>query len=586
MKEDETTRVGNTRSEEQQNSILGVVIHDVTRLNQVVGTVAQYGFGELLTRSAVGRGLFRRVTIPEETAEQVGKPPALRFRRLLEALGPTYIKLGQILSTRADMVPADFVAELQRLQDSTVVLPFEDVREVIEHGLGLPVSELFADFEQEPLGTASIAQTYRATTLDGDAVVVKVQRPGIEQVVRGDLDLLYLGAKILEATIDEMQLYSLSDIVTEFERALLQELDFSNEFKNLVMARNFLDAEQAVTVPKPYPELSCRRVLVMEFFDGIPLRKLEPNSSRAHKAAEQLLHTSFKQIMYDGFFHGDPHPGNLLINEEDVICMIDLGMMGSLSPAQREDLVLLVIAALTNDDNSLARTLIRMGNPTRRINMSDFKAEIRKLRGEHLMVDRLDECDSRAFSQSVLEVATRFGVKVNPEYSVLAKSAATIEGIVRTLHPQADLIGIARPYAEQILREQYSPQKLLEEAAGGVTGIGSLLRALPNQLDQLLHDVETGNLQIRLVSPAVDNIAPGLHRLAGRITLGLFAAAMSLSGAMLIPEEGSGHSIALLGAAAIALSIVAWSVLLLWHFVGDRKKLKLRPWLKFFKRGR
>ncbi len=584
MNADETTTAGNMQSEEQRDSILGIVIQDVARLNRVAATVAQYGFGELLTRSQVGRTLFRSVPLPEQTAEQLGKPPAVRFRQLLEALGPTYIKLGQILSTRADMVPADFVEELQRLQDTTVVLPFEDIREVVEHGLGLPLSELFEDLQQEPLGTASIAQAYRATTLDGDAVVVKVQRPGLQQVVRGDLDLLYLGAKILEATIDEMQLYSPSDIVAEFERALLQELDFNNEFKNLVMARNFLDADQAVTVPKPYPELSCRTVLTMEFFEGIPLRKLEPNSSRAHKAAEQLLHTSFKQVMYDGFFHGDPHPGNLLINEEDVLCMIDLGMMGSLSPAQREDLVLLVLAAFTNDDNSLARTLIRMGNPTRRINMGEFKAEIRKLRGEHLMVDSLDEYDSTAFSLSVLDTANRFGIKVNPQYSVLAKSAATVEGIVRTLHPQADLIGIARPYAEQILREQYSPRKLMEEATGGLTGIGSLLRVLPDQLDQLLHDVETGNLQVRLVSPAVEDIAPGLHRLGGRITLGLFATAMSLSGAMLIPDQGSGQSISMLGGAAIALSMMAWSVLLLWHLVGDGKKLKLGPWLKFFKR--
>lgn len=583
---DENHSGSNGHPGEHSTSILGVVIQDIARLNQVAGTVARHGFGELLTRSPVGRTLFRGVAVPQETAEMVGKPAALRFRRLLEALGPTYIKLGQILSTRPDLVPANYIEELQRLQDSTPILPFEGIRQVIEHGLGLPLRELFADFEQEPLGTASIAQTYRATTHSGEAVVVKVQRPGIEQVVRGDLDLLYLGAKILEATIDEMQLYSPSDIVTEFERALLEELDFSNEFRNLVLARTFLDAERAVTVPKPYPELSCRTVLTMEFFDGIPLRKLKPGSSRAQHAVEQLLHTCFKQVLYDGFFHGDPHPGNLLINDDDVICMIDLGMMGSLTPAQRDDLVLIVLAVLTDDVNSLARTLIRMGTPTRRITMSEFKAEIHKLRGEHLTVESLDEYDSRAFSQAVLDATNRFGIKVNKDYSVLAKSAATIEGIVRTLDPKADLIGIARPYAEQILREQYSPQKLLEEAAGGVTGIGSLVRALPNQLDQLLHDVETGNLQIRLVSPAVEEIASGLQRLGGRIALALFAASMSLCGALLLAPEGSGQSTPVLGSAAIALSIVAWVVLLLWYFIGDGRKIKLRPWLRFFGRGR
>ncbi|MBH24053.1 MAG: ABC transporter, partial [Myxococcales bacterium] len=425
-------------------SILGVAIRDLARLNKVAVTVARHGFGSLLERSPIRRLLFKDREVPEGDAELMSKPAAVRFRRLLEALGPTYIKLGQILSMRRDLLSADYIHELEQLQDKTPTRPFEEMAQVIEEGLGLPVEDLFAGFEEEPLGTASIAQTYRATTHDGDAVVIKVQRPGIEGVMRGDLDLLYLGAKILEATIDEMAIYSPSNIVVEFERALVQELDFSTELNNLVTARTFLDPEGGVIVPRPYPELSSRTVLTMEFFEGRPIRDLERGSERAREAVETVLHAGLKQVLHDGFFHGDPHPGNIMINDDDVVCMIDLGMMGSLSTKQREDLVTLILAAIANDTSTLARTLLSIGTPTRRINMAEFKAEIDRIRGEHLVVQSFGEYDSTAFSQAFVEAANRYGIKLASEYSVLVKASATIEGIIRDLAPDVDLIAIAQ----------------------------------------------------------------------------------------------------------------------------------------------
>ncbi|MCC6645038.1 MAG: AarF/ABC1/UbiB kinase family protein [Polyangiaceae bacterium] len=567
-------------------SILGVVVRDLSRLDRVARVVARHGFGELIARTPLGSLVSRVAALPEGDAELSKEPAGVRFRKLLEALGPTYVKLGQILSMRGDILPHGYVAALQQLQDRAPPMPLEVVKRQIERGLGLPVDELFSEFHETPLGTASIAQTHRATTKAGRAVVVKVQREGIEAVMRGDLDLLYLAAKVLEATIDEMELYAPSAVVVEFEKALVRELDFRCELDNLVRARSFLDPARHVTVPKPHADLSCKTVLTMDYFDGVPLRKLEPGSARAKKAVEELLHVACKQIAEDGFFHGDPHPGNILIDDDDQICLIDFGLAGTLSPEQREDILTLVLAAILNDVPTIARVLLRMGTPLQRVNMAEFKAEITRVRSTHLVhVKTLDDYDSQAMAQEFATAASKYRIKLASEYAVLTKASATVEGIIRTLAPDADMVGIARPYAEGVLKARYSPERLMAEVMSGATGLGSLVRGLPGQLDQVLHDVETGNLQIKPVTPALDDIAPMLHQLGSKVALSLFATSSTVGGAVLLVRDPlTFHKVPVLAVLALLVASIAWSSLWWWHWVGGGKKVRLSPLMRFFKR--
>jgi len=298
----------------RSTSVLGVAIRDIARFNKVLGIVVLHGFGGIVARTPLGKRFTAETPLTEGDEELRSKPEAVRFRKLLEALGPTYIKLGQILSMRVDILPADYIRELEILQDNAPVVPFESIKTAVETGLGHPLSELYADFDETPLATASIAQTHLATTYDGKRVVVKVQRPGIEDVMRSDLDLLYLGARALEAAVEEAVLYSPSDVIVQFERALVRELNFTHELSNLQTARHLLDTGRPVTVPEPWPELSCRTVLTMEFFPGKAIRTLEPDSTQAHHAVEEILEAACKQVLVDGFYHADPHPGNILIN--------------------------------------------------------------------------------------------------------------------------------------------------------------------------------------------------------------------------------------------------------------------------------
>ncbi len=566
-------------SESPRSTVLGIALRDLGRLTEVATAVARHGFGELLADTPLARRVFGEGAPPEQEASLRSETAPVRLARLLGSLGPTFIKLGQILSTRRDLLPEDYIVALETLQDEAPELAFEVVRDAVETGLGAPMDESFRSFEEIPLGTASIAQCHRAVTHSGAAVVVKVQRPGIEGTMRGDLDLLYLGAQILEASIDEMQLMGITDVVGEFEKALLQELDFREELKSLLAARGFLDPERPLTVPRPHPELSTQTVLTMELFEGRPLRELAPGSETARAAVEEILRAACKQVFVDGFFHGDPHAGNILVDDTGRPCLIDFGLVGRLDEQQRQDLVTLIVSILAGDSGTTARVLLRMGTPTQRVDLAALKREIERMRNEYLMVSHLSDIDSAGFAEEFAAAAGRFRIKLAPEYSVLTKAAATLEGVVRNLHPEVDLIAVSRPYVEQVVAQQFSPASVLQGLASDFGDLGSIAQRLPAQLDQILHDVETGSLQIRAVTPELDEIPGLLHQLASRLTLGLFASSLSLAASILVAAGAPGLAV-LCGLVAAG----SWTALFWWHLVGRGKPLRLAPLLRFFRR--
>jgi ubiquinone biosynthesis protein len=555
-------------------SLLGIAARDLERLTQVTATLVRHGFGALVGRGGPGDG-----------APDGALGPAARFTRLLADLGPTFIKLGQVLSIRRDLLPAEYIAALETLQDTAPEVPFAAVREVIEVGLGRPLAAVFASFEERPLGTASIAQTHRAAALDGTPLVVKVQRPGIERTLRGDLDLLYLAARALESSIDELQLAAVSEVIAEFEKGLLRELDFTSELEHLETARRLLDPARELVVPRPYRAYSCRTVLAMDFFAGRSLRSLAPGSDAARHAVEELVQAAVKQVFVDGFFHGDPHPGNVLVDADGRVCLIDFGLAGYLDAAQRDDLVSLILALILGDDAAIARVLLRMGTSTQRVNLAELRAEVARIRATYLAAASIEDVDSRGFAEAFAAAANRFRIKLAPEYAILTKATATLEGIIRTWHPHVDLIAIARPMVERVVAGRWSPARLLTDAMSGATGVGSLLRALPAQLEQVLHDVESGNLQVRAASPALDELPLRIHQLASRLSLTGFAASLSICTALLVPPELGLDLRSVLCLLCLALAAAGWTALLWWHVLGRGRPLQVTALLKLLRRG-
>jgi ubiquinone biosynthesis protein len=567
-------------------SFLGVAIRDVNRLRTVLTVVAQHGFGEVLLRIPMAAQLLGPSAV--RRGEAAEGAPAERFARLLAALGPTYIKLGQVLSMRSDLLPDDYVRALSQLQDKAPPIPFEDVQRVIAEGLGRPAGEIFAELDEAPLATASIGQAHLARTHEGKRVVVKVQRPGIGPTMRGDLDLLFLAARALEASIEEMRIVTPSAIVAEFEKSLLRELNFTAELANLVRMRALLDPARPVTVPIPIAELSCRTVLTMEFFEGIPVRDLVPGSPEAKHAVEQILHTMCRGVVVDGFFHGDPHAGNILVNDEGTLCFLDLGLVGTLSSEQRDDLVTLVLGTIMDDASTVARVLLKIGTPTQRVDIGELKAEITRVRAQYVMVRSVKELDTRGFIEEFANAAGKYRVKLATEYSVLAKSAGTIEGLVRTLDPDVDVIPIIRPYVEKVFGDRWAPDKMLQQALGGATGMASLLRTVPTHLDQILHDMETGNVQIRPIMPKLDALPDRLHDSATRVAVAIFSASMSICAAIMVPDRAE-HAFDFIKIAlffvAFTAAISGWTVTWWWHWLGRGINLRLTPLLRLFRRG-
>lgn len=571
----------------ETKSIFGVAIRDVGRLRKVATVVARHGFGEVLLRMPFAAQIFGR-DVAKEGAEAKGTA-AERFTKLLGALGPTYIKLGQVLSMRADLLPPDYIQALSTLQDKAPVIPFDQVEKAVEQGLGQPLGEIFADFSEEPLATASIGQTHVATSREGQKVVVKVQRPGIGEVMRGDLDLLYLAAKGLESSIEELKLIQPSAVVAEFEKNLLRELNFSAELANLVRAHELLDPERPVTVPEPIPELSCRTVLTMTFFEGRPVRDLEPRSAEAEHAITEILHAMCKGVFIDGFFHGDPHAGNILVNDEGTLCFLDMGLVGTLSPEQRDDLVTLVLGTILDDASTVARVLLKMGTPTQRVDIGELKQEISRVRAQYVMVKSVADLDTQGFIDEFASAIGKYRVKLAIEYSVLVKAAGTIEGLVRSLHPDVDALAITKPYVERIFSERWSPQQMAQQALGGGIGVASLLRTVPTHVDQILHDFETGNVQVKPITPKLDKLPDTVYQSATRLAVALFAASMSICAAVAIPEGYEGYMDWVRIAFFVlftSLAIGGWTVTWWWHWLGRGRTLRLTPLLKLFRRGR
>lgn len=568
-------------------------IKDIRRLGDITGVLTKHGFTAVVRRLTPGFGEDRKQLPPGEGDEfLIGadrSEAAIRFRRVLEELGPTFVKLGQVMSTRPDLIPSEFINELKGLQDSVAPLPYEEIEAQIALALGGDVDQFFSDVKTTPIGAASIGQVHLATTLEGQEVVIKVQRPGIASKIRADLDILWSLARILEATIEEVELYSPTGIVREFSSALLKELDFTLEAENLkTFERNFAD-DPMVEVPQVLDALTTPTVMVMTRVSATKLDDIQGGTPRASKILDNLLDCVVKQVLYDGFFHGDPHPGNIFVREDNSFVFIDFGMVGRLSAGQQDDVIDLIIAVLTGDVDGIARTLLKMGRPVGRVSMREFKSDVVRIRDRYLL-SNLAEINVTEFVQEVMDAAQYHRIQINSSYAVLVKTASTIEGIMRTLEPELDIIGRATPYVKQLAARRFSAKKLATSALRNSMAFSNFITSFPEQMDQILMDLESGNLELNVRNDTLDKLGQHINTLGTRLFLGIIAAALAMTAGMLLddlPYEVYGVAIKWLAGlvCAVFASVFFWWALG-WHIVGgkDSSKLKISPLVRFLRR--
>src|SRR6266446_855292 len=476
-------------------------VKDLQRLREISVVVVRHGFGELLDRSRLWDVLGRREPGEQPLRAEMRATSARRFRETLAELGPTFIKLGQILSSRPDLLPPDFIAELSHLQDRAPPMSIEAVLRLIEQGLGRPAGELFAHIDPEPLASASIAQVHRARLPDGESVVVKVQRPGIEQQIRSDTDLLSYLARFLEGVIEETGIYTPTGIVSEFRQAMLIELDFENEARNIEDFAKTHAGRELVVIPRVLRTHSSRTVLTLEELVGVKLKTVleDPAAEGVDRKAlaRNILDASFHQLFADGLFHGDPHPGNVIVLPGNRLGLIDFGLVGRLSKGMQESIVLLVLAISLRDPDTVARLLYKVGVPDQRINLQAFRHQIHDLLDRYMGL-KLSQVDSGVLMSELVDLAMKYKIKIPKEYAVLSKAAATTEGLVRQLDPELDVAQAALPYAKQLLLERYSPGSMSGGFLRLLLQLQGFLQDTPQQLSQILMDLEGGKFNVTI----------------------------------------------------------------------------------------
>ncbi len=556
---------------------------DLARLSKVVGIIARYGFDSFIAESAVP-GLTRVARADEE----IRRPASERFRRMLEDLGPIFIKFGQLLSTRPDILPPDFIESLTGLQENVSPLPWEEIRAELERNLPAGIAEIFESIEEVPMATASVSQVHRARLRDGEEVVVKIRRPEIEKVIHADLDLLRALARILKGTIVEVSRHNPERWVDEFAKAIQKELDLMNEVRTIETFRENGSQTGRLVVPEVHPDICSPRVIVMEYLQGISVTQVEEPAERK-RIARVLLKEAYKQVFVDGFFHADPHPGNLRFLEGGRIGLIDFGLVGRLSPRMRELLVRLATAVGFRDAERVAKIVYAAGIARDRIDLAALSRDVDEVLGTTLGRP-LKEIDTELVLLQFMNLISRYGVTLPHELALLGKAGVNIEGVVRTLDPEIDIARELLPQAYQMISVPDDPQALMTEGFKQLLRLKAMMDEMPLQIDQIVTDVASGKMHVHVDADQIEGLVPAIRELGALLAIGMVAAASIVAAALLvIPYFGETtlRGIPVLPVLAAGMAVYAgflMTVVVAWALLRGRDlRIQLSRWVSFFR---
>lgn len=547
----------------------GLSPHTLRRYREFAKILLKHGRRDVTHQLGLDR-LFKH--LPE--GESATKSSAEELASDLERLGPTFIKLAQVLSSRSEMLPEEYRQALARLQDSAAAAPFKDIKAIIETDFGRSLSELFSDFKIEPLAAASLGQVHRATLHSGDIVAVKVQRPGVESTVRDDFAALEALGLAAERLTHLGSSYHLAEMVRDAKETVLDELNYHTERRNLEIISERLSTYKTLCVPKAIPELCSRRVITMEYIDGVKVTEvpnLELKSVHGEKLLDELFAAYLQQILLDGFFHADPHPGNVLLTSDGRLALLDLGMVCRVSPERRYKLLSLLLAIGYGRGEEAADVAIQMGVQSAHFAADRFRSDITRL-----VVSSygrpLEQLNFGELVLSVGRIAAQQGLQVPRELTLIGKVCANLEETARHLDSQFDPNEAIRKNSFSILQRHIlsgiSPSELLIQAAE----IKEFLRGLPRRLNYLAEGLLRKRFEIKI--DAIDErwLIDGFQKVANRITLGLVIAAMIIGASSMMDSKSEWT---ILGSPALpflmlifAALIGAWLVIaILWNDV-------------------
>jgi ubiquinone biosynthesis protein len=515
---------------------------NINRLRQIINILIEYGFDYFVKQLGLIKLPTKSEKILKLKPSKIDQTPLpMRVRLTLEELGPTFVKLGQILSTRPDIIPLKYIKELEKLQDEVPPYSYDLVVQMVQKELGANVSELFQSFDEKPFAAASLGQAHKAILKEDKVkVVVKVQRPDMEKIIETDLDILFQLARLTERYIPESRLYDPVGVAEEFAKTIRMELDYGTEGRNAERFRKNFKEDKTVYVPKVYWGLSSKCILTMEYIEGIKinhLKELDKAGYNRKKLAENGAKAFMKQMLIDGFFHADPHPGNILVMENEIIGFMDFGMMGKIDKESREKYIDLLIAVLEYDSNKILAGMLELGFTSQEtIDTRSLKMDIADILDQYY--DKtLKEIKLGEFITHLVQISIKYHIKMPAELALLGKSLLTIEGIGLTLDPDFNLTEIAKPYVKNIVLERKSPQRLLLKLSNDLSEFYNLMFLIPKQLSKTLKKMEEGIFKLELQHRGLENLINALDKATNRLSYSLILVAIIIGSSLIMQTE-------------------------------------------------
>ncbi|WP_374501620.1 ABC1 kinase family protein [Pseudoxanthomonas sp.] len=550
-------------------------VRDLGRLQDIASVLIRWGFGDVVKRMGMAGVLEKAGRLLHWQAVEEGRlcmDVPTRLRCTLQDLGPTFVKLGQVLATRVDLLPPAWIDELGKLQNAVPALPWDTVLPQLREDLGAEPEAVFARVEHEPLAAASLAQAHRAWLADGSAVVLKIRRPGIRDTVEADLRLLKHLAVIVEKNLPELRRYHPQRIVQQFSASLRRELDFAAECRNAErIAHNFAGRDDIV-IPRVYWQWTCERLNVQECLEGVPGRDLAAVDAMGLDRV-QLARTGaglvLKMVLEDGFFHADPHPGNIFYMPDGAIGVIDFGMVGRVTEQRRFQIVRLLHGLVVHDSAAVAEVLADWTEENNDID------EVRLQESADVFVDQyrgvpLKDLRMGAMLGDVTAMLREHGLSLPADLALMIKAFLTLEGMGRQLDPDFDMASEARPYLERAMLERFAPDVLVRRGRRTLSGLVDLLRDMPRDVHRLLQSARRGKLQMHIEVDTLRAFGEQVDRAANRLTMGIITASLVIGSSIVMNSVGGGVSnrwlmaLGVLGFVGAALCGV-WILFSIWR---------------------
>ena len=532
----------------------------LSRFDEIIKVFRKYDFDKFLGQTT--RNKISPFRSDADNKELLKEDFPERLRLMLQELGTTFIKFGQLLASRPDLVGERISEELSQLHDDNPPVGYEDIKEMIETELGGNIEDLFAEFSKTALATASIAQVHEAKLPTGERVAVKVQKPNVAEIVETDLSIMKFIANESDRFNTSLKHLNLPAVLHEFDKSIHKEMDFDNELMNIRHLNDNFIYNDKIIVPTTYPDYSTEKVLTMEYVDGIKLSEvISGNDPKYNKIliADRIVRSYFQQLFLDGFFHADPHPGNIFVTEDNAICYIDFGMMGSLDEDFRQDLAELMIYFSDRNIDGLINQLIRMDILNEKTDINILKSDLNDLFAKYYGVEL---SRFNGIIEDLLFLMQKFDVRLPNEFVLMARGLSMVENTGLRLDPDIDVVALLKPFARKLMVQRYNPLKMASNAKNSFFAFEHVLRALPSLISKTIYKIEEGEVTVNIEVKHISEIA-------NQLSLAIIIAALLIGSSlvMLIDVGPRFYEMPVLGFVGFTISLALGVFTVLRYFI-------------------